>query len=379
MKVLIAEPNAADRLILESIISQAKHETLTASNGQEALELVDKEDPDLILTEVLMPQLDGLELATILHKRERFIPIIFLTSLTDSESLVECIEAGGIDFLPKPYNRVVLKAKLLAIHTLMIKTGRASDQYGPEHSPINQTVSLLVKGAKRPTADIIHLFESYARVHGFSVQCKIDTFQKGVLKYRVHVDDQDDEVEVTHCWKHYIQSVQNGEIPELPNNLLDTDKYTLAMAVIDDFNRQQQLIKQLEGKNEGLLLSRHHTPSDTNVTIVNAPQNNNIQDAGMEFNNGTFSHCTFADKIDEVTYKAKGRWDEATLTEAKRVLTALAEPQLSGLQAASKNGGEKGVNEYVSEHGIPVAHSLIASGLFQALTFMLTNLSKIMF
>lgn len=62
------------------IISQAKHETLTASNGQEALELVDKEEPDLILTDVFMPELGGLELAQILQKRERFILIIFLAS-----------------------------------------------------------------------------------------------------------------------------------------------------------------------------------------------------------------------------------------------------------------------------------------------------------
>lgn len=116
LKILIAEDSAPDRLILESIVSQAGHTPITAANGAKALAAFDSEQPDIILMDVLMPVMGGLEAAEEIRKRsqQEIVPIIFLTSLTDPSSLVECIEVGGDDFIPKPYNRIVLQSKIKA-------------------------------------------------------------------------------------------------------------------------------------------------------------------------------------------------------------------------------------------------------------------------
>ena len=114
MKILIADDNASDRLLLSKIISKQGHEVIQAENGKHAIDCYVKEAPDIILMDVLMPELDGKE-ATKEIKRiagEDLIPIIFLTSLVDAQSLADCLEAGGDDFLTKPYNPIILKAKI---------------------------------------------------------------------------------------------------------------------------------------------------------------------------------------------------------------------------------------------------------------------------
>ncbi|GLK91583.1 ATP-binding SpoIIE family protein phosphatase [Pseudomonas turukhanskensis] len=120
LSILIAEDNAADRMLLSSIISRQGHRVLTASNGLEAVAMFDQEQPDLVLMDALMPVMDGFEAARRIKLKagEALVPIIFLTSLTEGEALVRCLEAGGDDFLAKPYNRVILDAKIKAMDRL---------------------------------------------------------------------------------------------------------------------------------------------------------------------------------------------------------------------------------------------------------------------
>ena len=114
LKILIADDVATDRLILESIVTQAGHTPFGVEDGLQAVEAYSKVKPDIVLLDVLMPNMGGIEAAKELRKLSEtdVVPIIFLTSLTDQESLVECLESGGDDFIPKPYNRVVLQSKI---------------------------------------------------------------------------------------------------------------------------------------------------------------------------------------------------------------------------------------------------------------------------
>lgn len=120
MSILIAEDNAADRMLLSTIVSRQGHRVLTASNGLEALSLFEQERPQLVLMDAMMPVMDGFEAARRIKQSagEELVPIIFLTSLTEGEALVRCLEAGGDDFLAKPYNRVILEAKIKAMERL---------------------------------------------------------------------------------------------------------------------------------------------------------------------------------------------------------------------------------------------------------------------
>ncbi|EXF93869.1 chemotaxis protein CheY [Pseudomonas fluorescens HK44] len=120
LTVLIAEDSAADRLLLSSIVRRQGHEVLTAANGAEAVELYQQQRPQLVLMDAMMPVMDGFEAARQIKllAGETLVPIIFLTSLTESEALARCLEAGGDDFLAKPYNQVILSAKIKAMDRL---------------------------------------------------------------------------------------------------------------------------------------------------------------------------------------------------------------------------------------------------------------------
>ena len=116
-KVLVADDNAVDRRLLTAIVQRAGYEVVNAVNGIDALEKFHQERPGLVLLDALMPGKDGFAVAEEIKAvtRDNFVPIIFLTSLTDANELARCVEAGGDDFLSKPYNQVILRAKLNAL------------------------------------------------------------------------------------------------------------------------------------------------------------------------------------------------------------------------------------------------------------------------
>jgi CheY-like chemotaxis protein len=118
--VLIADDNASDRLLLTTIVRRQGHTVLSASNGLEALALFEKERPQLVLMDALMPVMDGFEAARRIKQvaGEALVPIIFLTSMSESEALVRCLDAGGDDFLAKPYSEAILTAKINAMERL---------------------------------------------------------------------------------------------------------------------------------------------------------------------------------------------------------------------------------------------------------------------
>ena len=130
LKILIADDAATDRLILESIVSQAGHKPFGVENGALAVEAYSTVKPDIVLLDVMMPVLGGIEAAKQIRKlsEKDVVPIIFLTSLTDTESLVECLEAGGDDFIPKPYNRIVLQSKIKSFGRLRVMHSTLAEQ-----------------------------------------------------------------------------------------------------------------------------------------------------------------------------------------------------------------------------------------------------------
>lgn len=120
LTILIAEDSAADRMLLSSIVRRQGHQVLTAANGAEAVEAFRQQRPQLVLMDAMMPVMDGFEAARQIKALagETLVPIIFLTSLSESEALARCLEVGGDDFLAKPYNQVILAAKIKAMDRL---------------------------------------------------------------------------------------------------------------------------------------------------------------------------------------------------------------------------------------------------------------------
>lgn len=120
LTVLIAEDSDADRLLLSTIVRRQGHAVLAASNGAEAVQVFARERPQLVLMDAMMPIMDGFEAARQIKQLagEALVPVIFLTSLREGEALARCVDAGGDDFLAKPYNPVILAAKIMAMDRL---------------------------------------------------------------------------------------------------------------------------------------------------------------------------------------------------------------------------------------------------------------------
>lgn len=120
LKILVADDTDTDRLILESIVRKEGHAVVSACNGLEAVNVYAKERPDIVLLDALMPELDGFGAARKIKELagDELVPVIFLTSLSDTESLVQCLDAGGDDFLSKPYNRIILQAKIKSFNRM---------------------------------------------------------------------------------------------------------------------------------------------------------------------------------------------------------------------------------------------------------------------
>ncbi len=115
-RILIAEDSKTERLILQSLLKQEGYPVYVARDGREAIETYQEVKPDIVLLDAVMPNMDGFEAAKIIKQlaADEFVPVIFITSLNDVDSLARCIEVGGDDFLTKPFNQIILKAKIEA-------------------------------------------------------------------------------------------------------------------------------------------------------------------------------------------------------------------------------------------------------------------------
>ena len=130
LKILIADDSVSDRLILKTLLRRLGHDVVAAANGLEAVGLFRETAPDMVLLDALMPELDGMAAAREIKRLagERMVPLIFLTSLSEASALAQCLEAGGDDFLSKPYNRVVIEAKIKAFNRMRLMHQALADQ-----------------------------------------------------------------------------------------------------------------------------------------------------------------------------------------------------------------------------------------------------------
>jgi serine phosphatase RsbU (regulator of sigma subunit) len=120
LKALIVDDEMTNRLILRSLLKKQGYLTCEAENGQQAVDLFRSESPNMIFMDVMMPVMDGYEATRIIKKEagNHFIPVIFLTAMTDEQSLQTCIDVGGDDFLVKPYDQFLLQSKIQAMERI---------------------------------------------------------------------------------------------------------------------------------------------------------------------------------------------------------------------------------------------------------------------
>ena len=113
-RVLVVDDVATNRLLLRAKLSSAYYDVSVAENGHQALEMARREQPDMIMLDVMMPDLDGFEVCAKLKSMEEtaHIPVIMVTALDTPEERIRGLEAGADDFLSKPFNDLALFARV---------------------------------------------------------------------------------------------------------------------------------------------------------------------------------------------------------------------------------------------------------------------------
>ena len=116
-RILVVDDILANVRLLEAKLSAEYFEVVTAMNGVDALEAVQRSKPDIILLDVMMPGIDGIEVCKRLkaNSQTHHIPVIMVTALDQLEDRVRGLEAGADDFLTKPVNDVALFCRIKSL------------------------------------------------------------------------------------------------------------------------------------------------------------------------------------------------------------------------------------------------------------------------
>lgn len=122
-KILIVDDNPSVLKLLNISLSKAGYNIVEADNGETAFEVANKEHPDLIISDIMMPQMDGIELCWMIRENSEIpiVPFIFLTSFDDSEMEIRGFRAGADEYLSKPIDR---KELLERVEELLERTGK---------------------------------------------------------------------------------------------------------------------------------------------------------------------------------------------------------------------------------------------------------------
>lgn len=112
--ILVVDDELVNQTLLASSLKQAGYVVATASDGQQALELLHARQFDVVLLDILMPEMDGLKVLEHMKGDEtlRYLPVIVISALDEMKSVIRCIEMGATDYLPKPFNPVLLRARI---------------------------------------------------------------------------------------------------------------------------------------------------------------------------------------------------------------------------------------------------------------------------
>src|SRR5512139_3553030 len=127
-KILVVDDTEMNRDMLSTLVQADGHKASIAENGRIGLELIKTEPFDLVLLDVMMPEINGYQVLEQLTADPdlRAIPVIVLSALDEIGSVVRCIELGAEDYLPKPFDPVLLRARIGAC----LEKKRLRDQEG---------------------------------------------------------------------------------------------------------------------------------------------------------------------------------------------------------------------------------------------------------
>ena len=127
-KILVVDDEDDILHFLELVLKEKGYDVVTASNGHDALTAAQIEKPDLVLLDIMMPQMDGWEVLKLLRVDEgtRQIPVAMLSARTEAKDRVQGLQEGAIDYICKPFSLQELLGKIETIFSQMGERGQAT-------------------------------------------------------------------------------------------------------------------------------------------------------------------------------------------------------------------------------------------------------------
>ncbi len=158
-QILIVDDEPANLILLEELLGSQGYEVFLAASGQEALKMAKMTLPDLVLLDVMMPDINGFEVCRDLRKDEQLkvTPVIFLTALDDEQSRIQGLELMGDDYITKPFNSRLLLAKVSSILKL---NQMRSETLTTDNSSFSKslTTSLVTTEVRENASETLRLF-----------------------------------------------------------------------------------------------------------------------------------------------------------------------------------------------------------------------------
>src|SRR5215467_129745 len=224
--LLVVDDNSMNRIMLSRYITKLGYQATLVENGRQALEKLQTEPFDLVLLDVEMPEMDGYQVLEQLKAdpRLRDIPVIMISAVEELESVVKCIELGAQDYLPKPFNPVLLRARLAACLErkrlrdqevdYLLQVGRVTAAAAAIKANTFQSESLdEVARRSDELGQLAQVFQEMAR----QVYAREQQLQRQVQQLRIEIDQERRAREVAEITEsEYFQRLL-GKADELRN------------------------------------------------------------------------------------------------------------------------------------------------------------------
>lgn len=265
--ILIVDDTAANLQILTSIVTSEGYNILLAQTGEEALRIANEYHPDIILLDIMMPQMDGFAVCRQLkaNPATRPIPVIFVTARTDVEAVEKGFDVGGDDYVPKPFNDRVLLARLknhverfqrereLSLNRKRLNTALDAAQIGSftirlpskEWIPDEQLRRLLEIESTEESFDLNTWYHRIIEEDRENCILKIERcIARGTFsKFKFRVKDSNDKIKWFRC------SMQISE-----RN--DKDEPVLIVGVNVDTTKEQNMLQTIHEQEDSIAQSR---------------------------------------------------------------------------------------------------------------------------
>ncbi|MBF0389768.1 MAG: response regulator [Desulfamplus sp.] len=251
MNVLLIDDDIKILKLVSKLIQNCGHKVITAENGRDGLNIFLNETStiDMIISDVMMPLMDGLELLAKIRQHNSDIPFIVTTGFTDTEMVIKALKQGATDFITKPYSSKELSVALNRIES-MLNTKQSIDHSLPF---INSTFQASMPSKTELIPGLLGLFQRvakpYCRLYGINIADIITSLSEAISNAVVHGNLDIPSSIKQNSWEEFEEMLKKREsMPEYADKPIHV---CFQVAEVEIENTQKRMIMQWDILDNG--------------------------------------------------------------------------------------------------------------------------------